>query len=166
MVFKLDHYHIFYNTNNFYNNDTTVRITNSDLSNFKLLGIADNKSKYTIEPKDVFVTSAGNEIIASYNLEIQLNIVTEIEDIYDTLINSDISVVLVPRTVTISENTQTLAEAGNLNNAEIIVFKPARARIIEDVKMGVNEVNPKILKFTTSSGNQKELKKVFVVSLS
>ena len=52
-----------------------------------------------------------------------------------------------------------------INNAEIIVFKPARARITEDVKMGVNEVNPKILKFVTSSGNQKELKKVYKVEL-
>ncbi len=165
MVFKLDHYHIFYNSTNFYDNDTTVKITNSNLSDFKFLGIADNKSKYTIEPKDVFVTSAGNEIIASYNLEIQLNIVTDIEKIYDTLINQDISIVLVPRQVSVPENATILADAENVNNAEIIVFKPARARITEDVKMGVNEVNPKILKFVTSSGNQKELKKVYKVEL-
>lgn len=169
MTFKLDNYNVLFDTTGMFGRATTENIVNADLPNIKTLGVVDNDSFYKVEPKQVLTDSLGEEVVASYGLELELKVASVLDSAKLALLDSNlVSIVLAPKTIKIDDAAADLSAAGNVipTGSSLIFFKPATIKVTEDVKIGNRDVNFVTLKATAIANTKPELVKQFNIVLA
>lgn len=165
MTFKFDNYSVLYNKTGLYGNDpATYHIGTSDLSSIKTLGVINADSFYKVEPKEVITDSLGEEVILSYQSDIELNVENELTTQQLIDIQGELtSIILIPSTAKIDISQADLTGAVLPSGTEVYIFKPATGKIFEDIKLGSREINPTKIKLTSIANTKDELIKKFTV---
>lgn len=169
MPFKFDNYSVlFTNTDLYYQDAVTYNIVATDFPNIKTLGVIKSDSFYKVEPKEVIADSLGEDVIASYQLDVELNVESVVDDAKKLLIDGEmLSIVLVPKTVKIDEAASDLSATGNVipTGSKFLVFKPGTAKVFDNIKLGNREINPLNIKLSALANTKAELIKAFNVTI-
>jgi len=171
MGFKLDQYHVLYTEPTFFYEKTAGvdKVLTANLGAIKTLGIIDNESEYKLEPDQLLTDSLGYEHIASYKMDVKLNVSSEVTAAKLADVDGKyLTLVLVPKSVKIPDDATDLSDAdvAGLDAKKLIYFAPGIIKVQESVKIGSTKINPIILSVATTDVLKSNLKKEFEVDLT